>query len=183
MSTYFWSDTHFNHTGIATHCPTTRPHSELIAFNEYLIDCWNLTVGKRDRIFLVGDFGFTTRDGWRLDEIFARLNGEKHLIVGNHDEKNKLVLKLPWVSIHDLVTVRENGMRTVCCHYPMETWKNAQRGYLMLYGHSHGSLKTVLPHRFDVGVDAEGRDGPLSFEQLWDRSSQQSFCPVDHHGD
>lgn len=183
MTTYFWSDTHFNHENIAKFCPSTRPFCGIEGMNSWLVEVWNSIVGKRDSVFLLGDFAFKHPRGWDLDYLFMALQGRKHLVVGNHDEKNPKVLALPWESVSDLVTVRENGMRAVACHYPLETWKQAHRGYLMLHGHSHGSLKRVIPHRFDVGVDAEGFLGPLSFDELWQRASEQTFEPADHHGD
>lgn len=184
MTTFFWSDTHFNHEGIAVFCPHTRKYKTVERMNEWLIELWNKKVGKRDRIYLLGDLGFNASyEGTTpLEEIFQRLNGVKILVRGNHDEKNKRVLLLPWADEFDLVTVKDNGMRAVCCHYPLETWNHAHDGYLMLHGHSHGSLKRVIPHRFDVGVDAEGFLGPLTFEELWERGKEQTFKPADHHG-
>mgnify|MGYP000882271827 CR=1 FL=1 len=107
----------------------------------------------------------------------------KHLIAGNHDHQNAKVLRLSWESVKDLATVRENGMVAVVCHYPLETWNRAHSGALMLHGHSHGSLKRIAPHRFDVGVDALGASGPIKFEDLYEAASRQKFAPADHHGD
>lgn len=172
---YVWSDTHFGHAGIIRYC--TRPYSSVDEMNAGLIARWNSTVTPRDTIYLLGDFAF----GKDVAPQFAALNGHKHLVIGNHDEKNPAVLKLPWESINDIVTLRENGVRAVACHYPMETWKSAHKGYLMLHGHSHGTLKRVVPHRFDVGADVF--ENPQSLASLATIASQQTFEAADHHGD
>lgn len=179
MSLFVWSDTHFNHAGILDYCD--RKYGSVEEMNAGLEAAWNRAVGPRDDVWFVGDFGFSHGEAEPLEDIFARLHGRKHLVVGNHDEKNPRVLKLPWVAQTPLVTLRENGVRAVACHYPLETWKNAARGYLVLHGHSHGTLKRVIPHRFDVGV--ESFPSPVALGSLARVAAAQEFAPQDHHGD
>lgn len=174
--TLFWSDTHFWHTRIIE--LSYRPYATVEEMNEGLIDRWNATVRPSDRVFFGGDFAL---GGASVDvaAIFDRLNGEKHLVRGNHDEDHKRVLRLPWASQADLITVREGGkggMRAVVCHYPLDTWKHPAK-YLMLHGHSHGTLETVRPRRFDVGADVFW--SPVTFEELWENAP--AYEPVDHH--
>lgn len=176
-----WSDTHFNHRGILEHCKASRPYADIFEMNADLVRRWNSTVEVGDDVYLLGDFGFSVGSGDPLKTIFSWLNGRKHLVIGNHDERNPKVLKLPWVSKQDLVTLRENGGKAVACHYPLETWKGAHKGYLMLHGHSHGSLKRVIPHRFDVGADV--RRAPVSLAALFLEAQAQPYQPQDHHGD
>jgi calcineurin-like phosphoesterase family protein len=191
MSTFLWADTHFNHTGIIGYCGRVDPWTGLAfrnvgEMNRSLIERWNTIVTREgDSIWLLGDFGFkeNTRDGGEdLAVIFHKLRGIKHLVYGNHDEKNKTALKLPWETVTNLTTFRDTGRRAEMCHYPLETWKGSARGALMLHGHSHGSLKRVIPHRFDVGVDVF-KKGPVEFDDLWETAQKQSFDPQDHHGD
>jgi calcineurin-like phosphoesterase family protein len=172
---WVWSDTHFNHAGIIRYC--SRGDDSVEAMNERLIERWNAAVRPQDEIYLLGDFGF----GKDLSGIFDRLRGQKHLVIGNHDEKNPAVLKLPWKTMRDIVTLREQGVRAVACHYPLETWKSADRGYLMLHGHSHGTLKRKAAHRFDVGADV--RPAPVTLQQLAEEASRETFEAADHHGD
>lgn len=185
---YFWSDTHFNHAGIINYC--ARPYKDVKEMNAGLIDRWNQVVRPQDDIYLLGDFGFDYRPpvhvqfefsrGEPLLDIFNKLNGRKRLLRGNHDMKNSEVLALPWQSIQDIAIVRHNKVKAVCCHYPMESWPDAHRGSLMLHGHSHGSLKRKIPHRFDVGCDIYTT--PISFDNFIAVANQQAFEPSDHHG-
>jgi calcineurin-like phosphoesterase family protein len=176
---FLWSDTHFNHVGVIKYC--NRPDADVQAMNARLEEAWNETVGPTDTIYHLGDFGFSHSALEPLAEIFARLNGHKHLVIGNHDERNPKTLKLPWESKQDLITLKENGVRAVACHYPLETWKSAHGGYLMLHGHSHGSLKRKLPHRFDMGCDVW--PGPVALSQLAVLAAEQTYVPTDHHGE
>jgi calcineurin-like phosphoesterase family protein len=172
------ADLHFNHRGILTHCPISRPFSDHLEMNEDIIRVWNETVDPSDEVVVLGDFGFKVRDGQPLDEIFTQLHGHKRLVVGNHDEQNKTVLGLPWEQTYNLVTLRQGDRGAVACHYPLVTWKHAHRGYLMLHGHSHGTLKQTDPRRFDVGWDCFLR--PVPFETFFDLAGP--FSPQDHHG-
>jgi len=185
MTTYFWSDTHLNHAGIIGYCPETRGRfADVHEMNAWIIETWNATVAPNDDMWLVGDLGFANKYGLPLDDVFAKLHGRKHLVRGNHDLQNPIVLKLPWETQHDLVTVKQSKTeRIVACHYPFETWDRAPKGYLHVHGHSHNTLKRVIPHRYDVGMDALGREGPVSFDFLWALGETEEFEPADHHGD
>lgn len=180
---YLWSDTHFNHRGILNHCPETRGmFSDVEQMNQALIERWNAVVGPTDFVYHLGDFGFSHSKLPPLQAVYDQLNGLKHLITGNHDEENKDVLKLGWLSVSKLLTLKHDGHRAELCHYPLESWKKAHKGTVMLHGHCHGSLKRVIPHRFDVGVDVHP-DGPVSFNQYIEWSAAQAFEASDHHGD
>ena len=182
--TYFWADTHFNHAGILHHC--SRPWATVAEMNRALVERWNAAVSREsDEVWFLGDFGFSPGTGHPvgepLDSIFFRLRGRKFLVVGNHDDRNPRVLRLPWERQERLVTFRLDGRRAELCHYPLETWKNAQSGALMLHGHSHGTLRRPLPHRFDVGADVFA-DGPVAWDRLLELASRVPFAPQDHHG-
>jgi calcineurin-like phosphoesterase family protein len=186
--TYFWADTHFNHRGILGY--TSRPWKTVEEMNRGLMAIWNATVrNESDDVWVLGDFGFTPRREWATTEmdlmtIFWGLRGRKNLVVGNHDEKNQQVLRLPWERIERLVELKIGGKRATLCHYPLETWPASWSGSMMLHGHCHGTLKRKVPKRFDVGVDTPlGKEGPILWEELVDLASLETFFPVDGHGD
>lgn len=80
---FFIGDTHFGHKGIIEFSSTKvfRPFDTIEEHNEELVRRWNATVGKNDKVYHLGDFCF----GKKNIEIASRLNGRKHLIMGNHD--------------------------------------------------------------------------------------------------
>lgn len=172
------ADTHFNHLGILKHC--SRGYPDVKTMNAAIVEKWNrCVVAERDVVWHLGDFGFQNPEGDNLEELFWKLKGIKNLVVGNHDKKNRQVLRLPWNRVEDLVEIKREGQRATLCHYPLETWPASWHGTLMLHGHCHGTLKRKLPKRFDVGWDVEG--GPVAWENLVGRAAQETFHPTDGH--
>lgn len=177
-------DLHFNHAAILRYA--SRPFDTVEAMNAAIVAGWNAMVAPGDIVHVLGDLAVGKRPD-DIADIFDRLNGEKHLTVGNHDEENKSTLRLPWASVADLRTIRfetaDGGKgRAIACHYPLDTWRNAQRGHLHVHGHSHGGLRTHRPRRVDVGWDAQG--GRLvDLARLWDEHAGARYVPVDHHGE
>lgn len=187
MTTWFTSDPHFGHKGIIELCGRPFAPRDVATMNEALIERWRATVAPTDTVWVVGDFSFATPAETR--EIFDRLPGRKHLVIGNHDEQNKrTTLALPWESQQHYVKVRESGHRFILCHYPMETWDGAYKGYFHLHGHCHGSLTVHCPRRMDVGVDALAKQGGLAFGSLISLDhvvrllDVEDYKAVDHHG-
>lgn len=181
MTIFVTADLHFNHAGILNF--TRRPFKDVASMNQGLIDRWNAVVGPTDEVYVVGDFGFSNKRD-PLEDIFAELKGRKHLIIGNHDEQNRTVLALGWESQQHYLKLRWEGKRAILCHYPLETWDGAHRGYIHLHGHSHGTLKRTIPHRFDVGVDADPafKGWPLSIWSWFQVAADQGeYEPQDHH--
>jgi len=179
MTEFLTADLHFNHggtPGIIGLCH--RPFADVADMNTGLVARWNAVVGPKDTVRVLGDFGFRGQEPLR--PIFDALNGTKHLVIGNHDKKNKEVLKLPWKTQTFLDVLRCDGHRVVLCHYPLESWEYVQKGYLHAHGHCHGSLKRVIAHRFDVGVDCWDFQ-PVPLQVLVDLAAAQAFAPQDHH--
>lgn len=116
---------------------------------ESIIKAWNNTVGPRDTVFVCGDFHFGDPG-----EVLNQLNGNLHLIQGNHDSKK--TLRHPrWESVSHKKYQRHEGVLFVMDHYPMETWKQSRYGSIHLHGHCHGNGRKIT-NRFDVGWDVYG---------------------------
>jgi len=81
--TYIISDTHFNHKKILYFQPTRKDEMEKRGYsdhNEMLMDNWNDEVGENDNVLCLGDFAFS-----HITDATSRLNGNKVLVLGNHD--------------------------------------------------------------------------------------------------
>ena len=133
------------------------------AHDEALIARWNATVAADDEVWHLGDFA---NGGSReyVAAVFARLNGRKRLVRGNHDTNR--VLELPWceppveslrLSLRDAAGAE---WRLFLAHYAHRAWPGLWRGARHFYGHTHGRIPDTQ-RSCDVGVDA------------WD------YCPVD----
>ena len=179
MKVFVTADLHFGHENILGH-QDNREFSDITEMNDHIVREWNGKVSDKDKVYVVGDFSFRMD----LDDLayyMGQLNGEIHLVKGNHDHdfwKAYEILKArrhqekgtkhpDQIIIHRdrIVDLKHGGYKYVMCHYPMETWDGSARnssGYkvngrrtFMLHGHNHGK-GTLVKDRIDVGWDSTG---------------------------
>lgn len=146
QNTFFVSDTHFGHRNIiklTLERPwiTPRPWSSTLEMDEALIEAWNDVVKPGDQVYHLGDFSFHN-PSYTVSDILSRLQGDIHLVVGNHDKRN---LKNPdfvssFKSVRDLRSVKVGDQRIILCHFPLLEWDQAHRGVFHLHGHVHGAF-------------------------------------------
>jgi len=173
---YFISDTHFLHSNIIDYCG--RPQD----FNQMIIRNWNSVVRPEDYVFHLGDFSAgvgKVTDGYdKLKKIASLLNGEKHLIRGNHDHysNDAYINDFGFTSVNDYVVYKNLFL----CHYPLiidkytkpemidnfnslkKLFKESNASYL-IHGHSH---KTNFGgKRINVSVDLHDFT-PVSLDDL-----------------
>lgn len=137
---FYISDLHFCHKNIIKY--DERPFISVEEMNEILIKNWNNTISSKDEVHILGDFVWGKRSKW--EEILSQLNGQKQLILGNHDrpifEKDIdfLDLKKYFDTIKDYDVIEDNGRYVIMCHYPMlYYWKDYDPNVFMLCGHLH----------------------------------------------
>lgn len=75
------SDTHFHHRNIIKYC--NRPFGSVMDMDLHMVKAWNSIVKKEDKVFHLGDFGFGNKIA--ISRLVKNLNGNIHLIKGNHD--------------------------------------------------------------------------------------------------
>jgi len=182
---WFTSDTHFGHTKIIECC--NRPFATIEEMNDAFIANWNERVQPDDVIFHLGDFGWGRSDDWNY--ALQRLNGKKHLIIGNHDEAN---LRPGYEEYFESITYQKrieiNGRTVYMNHFPFMTYggvyRIGDRGVWQLHGHVHSGernktgrdlplLKNRSPYQYDVGVD-NNNYAPISFAEIAKKIEQQT---------
>lgn len=136
MNNLYISDLHLGHVNILGY--DKRPFSTVDEMDEMLIANWNRCVNKDDHVYILGDFCYRTKNA--PEYYLKRLNGHKHLILGNHDE---IIMQRPMAqeyfeSIHTILKINDNGNKIVPCHYPIADWDGRYHGTMHLYGHIHG---------------------------------------------
>jgi calcineurin-like phosphoesterase family protein len=157
MTLYVTSDLHFGHEKIIQFCPNTRPYKDANHMNEMMIAAWNSKVTVEDTVYILGDIGFSQPSS--LVSILNRLNGEKILIVGNHDAKalKNAAFRSCFKEIHEYLKTTIDGQTVIMFHYPIYEWDQLHRGSIHLYGHVHGHDVALKGERaMDVGVDSTG---------------------------
>jgi len=86
---YLISDTHFFHKNILEYEPSRKViyRYGYLEQEDFLMDRWNERVGSNDWVLHLGDFSFKESDEELLTLLGEMLNGNKILILGNHDKK------------------------------------------------------------------------------------------------
>jgi len=152
------ADHHFSHLNIIKRFQF-RPFAGVEEMELELIKRHNERVSKEDRVILIGDMFW--RHCKHTDEILSQMNGQKHYVIGNHEEA------LKWTSTDKLfVTVTESykvdlepfgykeSKYLFCAHFAHRVWPKSHVGSWHAYGHSHGALADdPRAKSLDVGVD------------------------------
>lgn len=147
---HFTADLHHSHPKIVNICnrPTTvEEHDEWLvkeAFNKY--------IGRKDTVFILGDLSLARRP--EAEKFIDRLNGNKFLILGNHDKNIDTSTRFAQITqIKDFRFKRPGvDIHIALCHYPMASWDRKPHGSWHLYGHVHGRYKNP-GLSLDVGID------------------------------
>lgn len=127
--------------------------------DETIIEQWNSKVTNHDTVYILGDaFNCCEHDARR---IFKRLNGNKHLITGNHDKK--------W--LRDIVAsgkysftgeakpyekIKDEDRTVVLSHYPITFWDGQHDGSYHVYGHLHGTHEEKLMREIAESIIRSG---------------------------
>ena len=127
---FFIADPHFGHRGIIEFSETKpfRPVATIEEHDAELVRLWNSTVGPKDTVWHLGDFCF----GKRNLEIAARLNGNKKLVMGNHDMYATEDYLRYFTRLAGIVEYK--GL--VLSHSPLHE-RQLARWYMNAHGHLH----------------------------------------------
>lgn len=170
---FFISDTHFCHTNILKY--ENRPFNSVEEMNTSLVNKWNNKVSKTDEVYILGDFSFGNEE--ETLSILNKLNGQKYLILGNHDhvvKKSKSVRdKFAWVKDYYMLKLKTHNLKIVMMHYPLAVWDCKHHGAIHLYGHIHSnignhSLEKEELNSFNVGVDVNNFE-PISLDEILEK--------------
>lgn len=147
---WFTSDLHLMHPAIVNHCK--RPIS-VEDHDQWLIERINQRVSKKDTLYILGDVSMTNRVN--TERLVQQINGNKHLIAGNHDKNLKNCPVFKSVSQIKNVTFKigKQELLFILCHYPIASWEDKVKGSYHLHGHTHNRFVNQ-GRTCDVGVDA-----------------------------
>lgn len=132
---YYIADCHLFHENVIKF--DNRPFENVEEMNQTIINNWNRKVRNNDKVYILGDFIWSSVRLW--PETVNSLNGKKYLILGNHDPKifpNKV--KDCFEEITDYKEISDCNKRIIMCHYPIIFHtKDYKENCYMLYGHVH----------------------------------------------
>lgn len=189
---YFTSDLHIGHEDIINNCK--RPFENVYEMNEQLISNFNAVVKNSDTVYILGDLFFGT--DLNYVEILSKLNGKKHLIIGNHDRDwmKKCDYRKYFDSVDFMREIKLGSKLVTLCHYPMMTFNKQDSNGVLIYGHIHNnrndkffSMLKSMNNVYNCGVDINNYK-PVCFNELVknydsfinEKAFQQAFL---HHQD
>lgn len=164
---FFIGDTHFGHANILQYEPIARPFDTVEEMNEAIIERWNKVVNKFDKVYHLGDFCF----GRENLSIITRLNGQKRLILGNHDTYSHEYTGLGFLSIHGALFWND----CILTHIPVHPYSLGSRAKYNIHGHLHSKrvMTVEVPEftRIDkryINVSCEQNNlTPMNAEELF----------------
>lgn len=169
MSIFVTSDLHFGHD--REFIWKARGYSSIDDMNVNLVSKWNETVTDEDDVYVLGDLILGSPQN--IDYV-KRLHGKLHIILGNHDTKNReemyknldnvievtCAIRLDYKKYHFFMT-----------HYPCMTGnlekENLKQMTLNLFGHTHQATNFYedRPYMYHVGVDSHN-GYPVNLDQV-----------------
>ena len=174
------SDSHYYHKNILKYC--SRPFETVEEMNQALIDNWNSVVGKDDHVYHLGDFCFGNVEKWNSILEPGVLNGNIHLILGNHDVPQifkESVNRERFCEITYQKMLLFDGWTIFLNHFPFLDFSNSiDHKVIEAHGHLHTSpfsLGTITEEKakhlnwnqYDVGVDNNDYT-PISLEKFFE---------------
>jgi calcineurin-like phosphoesterase family protein len=136
MSTVrFIADLHLSHANMATR----RGFSTIEEHDEHIIAKWNSVVHKRDVTYILGDVTMEKSSPYPL---LDRLNGLKHVVLGNHDRRQDVKKLLEYV---ESVAGMINYKGVILTHAPIHPRELEYRFPVNIHGHIHDK-QVMLDH-------------------------------------
>ena len=158
------ADLHFGHKGVLSF--DDRPFKTIEENDIELVDRWNRVTDIDDDVYILGDISW--HGVMKTIDIIQSLNGNKHLIIGNHDKKflkNK-DFREEFVEIAHYKEVSDGNKIVVLCHYPIMSYNGMLNGRYHLYGHVHTGVDWNILKRFEEDLFEEWKTNDRYGERL-----------------
>lgn len=163
--TFMIADTHFGDGVKGIIGFEKRPFRDEDDMIKRLIVNWNREVSSEDTVYHLGDVFWGLSDTKRKN-IMKQLNGDKILVMGNHDRDKDMEYwrNLGFSKVYDVPILFNNFF--ILSHEPLYM---TQGPYVNIFGHVHGNraYKDFSETSFCVSVERlTMRYKPIEFEQI-----------------
>jgi calcineurin-like phosphoesterase family protein len=157
---WFTSDLHLGHDREFMYGP--RGFSSIFQHDEELLARWNSVVAPEDTVYILGDLILNSNEHGM--KFLNWLNGEFHVILGNHDTSTRIKLyeeceKIKSIQYATMIKYKKGYF--YLSHYPTLTANYEEEGpwhknIINLYGHTHQQTKFFdgNPFMYHVGLDS-----------------------------
>ena len=148
---YYISDLHLSHANVIKF--DSRPYDTIGEMETDFISRWNNQVSNGDHVYLLGDFIWKAgSDEWL--RIIRKLNGNIHLILGNHDPRQYstgVQKALAEITSYKELNEKVDGKdyRLVLSHYAILSYYGSCYSQTFhLHGHTHVTSEQILVEDF-----------------------------------
>lgn len=161
------SDFHFGHDKDFIY--QARGFDSIQKHDNAILKNYNSIVNEEDDIYILGDLALGPNPERSLVNI-AKLKGNKHLIIGNHDTLNKINHYQEYCGIYDInyaAVIKYKKYSFYLSHYPTlctnyEDFKKIWN----LHGHTHSKEKfSDFAQCYNVALDAHN-NFPIEIEDI-----------------
>jgi calcineurin-like phosphoesterase family protein len=151
--TFVIGDLHLGHWNVIGF--SHRPFSSIEEHDETILRNWNSIVKHNDTVIIDGDFALTSVN--RTKTYLSRLNGNKIMVLGDHDKQIWQCVKyFKEITKFYTFTPRKDKFIAVF-HWCIRCWPRSHYNSYHIYGHSHGTLPPI-GKSWDCGVDTECKE-------------------------
>jgi calcineurin-like phosphoesterase family protein len=164
INTFFIGDTHFGHANIIGFC---RPQfNNLDEMHEHIVTRWNSVVRPKDKVMFMGDFCMNKK---YIAEFAPQLNGVKHIVLGNHDQKDMQLYQKYFQNVFGCTGYKG----CVLTHIPIHE-SQFYRWKLNIHGHMH-EKSIDDPRYFNVSCEQINYT-PIEWEEIKEQRKEY-FLP------
>jgi calcineurin-like phosphoesterase family protein len=159
---YLFADPHFGHLNMAKR----RGFNTVEEHDNYIIERWNSTVRKNDKVYLLGDITMESNKSYHL---LKKLKGNIIVVGGNHDKPGHAKEMLKYISGFSGAIKYEEFILT---HFPIHEGELNDKRFLgNIHGHVH---KNILSDNRYFCVSAEAVNyTPISFECIKEKFKRE----------
>jgi calcineurin-like phosphoesterase family protein len=139
----FIADLHLSHQNMAKR----RGFSSIEEHDEHVIAKWNSVVNKRDVTYILGDI---TMEKSAPYPLLDRLNGIKHIVLGNHDRRQDVKKLFDYAESVGAMINYKGVFLTHCPIHPDELTYGIPKN---IHGHIHDKVVMKDVYEFGYKID------------------------------
>lgn len=162
---FITSDLHFCHD--RDFVWKARGFNSIEEMNETIVKRFNEKVSPEDTVYILGDIMLNNNE--EGEKYLSQLNGELHIILGNHDTASRIeIYKKYAVEVVYATTLKYKKKSFYLSHYPTLTGNGDDpKVVINLHGHTHQTTAFTEGYGFmyHVGMDSN-MCYPISLDEI-----------------
>lgn len=158
------SDLHLFHNNVtkAGRNFDNRPYSNIEEMNEDILRKWNQSVTNADHVYICGDFIWKLNNENRDEaiKILKTMNGNLHLVLGNHDRAKSDIFKKRFEEIVNYKKIKDTldgrQVQVIMSHYYMPFYEGHYHNAILIHGHSHVTEEAEMERKISKYLNDNG---------------------------